>query len=142
MATESYYKKKILDALKKVGYQYLNIDSAASATGKKPFDTILIRNGKCMAIEFKKDYRELEAHQRLSLANVDAAAIIIRVMAARKKDAQEIMVNYPSGTLVFSTPLRYKKFAAKFNLTFGIYFIKDKLSKYTIHKGAMDGFKK
>lgn len=133
MANESYYKAAINKELKKLGYQFVSTDIAAAATGKKPYDGLLVRNGKCMAVEYKRDYRILEDHQKFSLIKVDAPAVIIRVFKERTVKAKEIVVTYPSGTVVFATPLKYKLFARTFNLTFGVHFITEKLSKYNVH---------
>jgi hypothetical protein len=134
MANESYFKSKINQELKKLDYQFVSTDVAAAATGKKPYDGLLVRNGKCMAVEYKRDYRKLEDHQKLSLIKIDAPAIIIRVFQDRKVKAKEIVVTYPSGSIVFTTPLKYKVFARMFNLTFGVHFIDSgKLAKYNVH---------
>ena len=136
MAHENYYRDKILNLLKKkYGYDFLVIDTGASSTGKKPFDVMLIKNGKCMAIEFKKGYNSIESHQLRSLIDFDCPGIIIRIQ--NKTKIKEIVVSYPSGSIVFSTELRYKKFVTAFHITFSIYFIHNKLSKYNVHNEKM-----
>ena len=135
--TENQYKSKIIRALRPYGYSYYHVDVAAALSGKKPFDGLLIKNGMAMAVEFKKDFRMLEPHQRRALENFDGAAIVIRIRT--KHVLKEIMVSYLDGIVPLSTPILYNEFARSFDFKFGNYFKGGK--RHAIKKDAAENSK-
>lgn len=117
--TEADHKAKFISELKKDGYQYYHIDVAAGLTGKKPFDGLIIKNGKVVAVEFKKDYRKVEPHQILSLKMFEGPAVIIRFRSKQKR----IYFTWPdTGEEALVTELNYSLAAKSFSFLFGAYY--------------------